>query len=547
MDEKLKKIIGDRDFTVGDLNKRLEASVSGAQKKLLEKFMEDFVYKLKTDDKGVIINNVYNRNLLNSLDNLFTEFTKKNAPILLNEIISGVGSIVNFNSKYFSNFEPESKLLPIRNKVKQSVAVWLGVEDGSASKNGYLNTLIENDTSRNMIKNIALKSVLSQDGYEKTKASVKSVIDGDGESLGAMQKYYRNFTYDLYSQVDRATAKTYADDLKFEFAIYEGGLIKTSRPFCKDHNGKVYHKSEILAFKLPSAEPPDYNPFFDLGGYGCRHHLNWVPNALAFALRPDARKFLEDNKNKPEEKPKPAVKPKPDPKPKKSPIKTPEEMFKDYLKEENKRAIAPLTDYQKEAGIKLNTKFLDLFTRAIPLKRTDKGGAFYSPSDKTVTIPTTDRYKREYYAEKIVYHEFGHVLDWQHNLRQNPIVVDGMKSIRKLFAKDKSARYKEIDKEVRDIFKHVQEKKADGTRGGWDPDKSEMLGAIADTLMALNPSYGYGHSKAYFKRPYLKEAEFIAHAFEIKYGKNPLFDEIAPDLKKEMVRILDELLKTIKE
>ena len=100
------------------------------------------------------------------------------------------------------------------------------------------------------------------------KRNLQTLIDGDKDgSLGALQKYHRNFTYDLFSQVDRATAKTYADDLKFEFAIYEGGLIETSREFCKKHNGNVYHKSEIQQFNPKVAKPPNYNPFVDCGGY----------------------------------------------------------------------------------------------------------------------------------------------------------------------------------------------------------------------------------------------------------------------------------------
>ena len=74
--------------------------------------------------------------------------------------------------------------------------------------------------------------------------------------------------------------------------MFEGGLIETSRPFCKDHNGNVNHKSEIAEFNPEKGKQPDYNPFTDLGGYACRHHLNWIPTALALAMRPEARKFI---------------------------------------------------------------------------------------------------------------------------------------------------------------------------------------------------------------------------------------------------------------
>lgn len=314
MDKQLKKLIDERDLTISRINEELERTISGTQKKLLEDFMTGFADKLQTDGNGVVLNNTYNRNLLLSLDKMFSDFTKKNAPVLIHEIISGVGSIMDFNSRFYSNFEGEAKLLPIRKKVRENVGAWLGLKDGEASENGYLRTLVESDTARSAIKNVAMKTILSQDGFFTSKQKLRDLIDGDDERMGAMQKYYRNFTYDLYSQVDRATAKTYADGLKFEFAIYEGGLIDSSRKFCQKHNGQVFHKSEIAKFKLTEAEPPNYNPFTDLGGHGCRHHLNWIPNSLAFMMRPDARKFVEGEKTEPA----PAPEKKAEPKPKKA-------------------------------------------------------------------------------------------------------------------------------------------------------------------------------------------------------------------------------------
>jgi hypothetical protein len=42
-----------------------------------------------------------------------------------------------------------------------------------------------------------------------------------------------------------------------------------------------------MKFNPTTAKPPNYNPIRDLGGYACRHHLNWIPYELAVMLRPD--------------------------------------------------------------------------------------------------------------------------------------------------------------------------------------------------------------------------------------------------------------------
>lgn len=290
--DEIKKLFKKRDQLIKALNDRLDNNIAESQKKLLALFIEKFADKLQLDENKQVLNNQYNRNLLLSVDKLFTDFSKINNPIILDTLLTSVGTLMEFNHNYYSNLESKAKLLPIKAKVFNSLKGWLGVEDNIVKPNGYLDVLVKNDSVKNQIKNTVLKTVYGQEGWESTKKALSKLIAGDAENLGALQKYHRNFTYDLYSQIDRATGKAYADDLGFEFAIYEGGLIETSREFCKEHNGNVYHKSEIADFDPKVAKQPDYNPFTDLGGYGCRHHLNWVPTALARALRPDIDKFL---------------------------------------------------------------------------------------------------------------------------------------------------------------------------------------------------------------------------------------------------------------
>ena len=288
----LKKLFRERDKLIESINARFEAQVKDSQRTLLRMFMEKFADKLQFDDQKRIVNNQYNRTLLLSVDKLFTEFGKSENPLLMGQMIGGVMNVMDFNAKFYSNLTPNAKLLPIKAKVLENVRGWLGIEANATKPNGYLDTLVKAEQVKAQLKQSVMKMVYGQEGYDSTRKQLNKLIEGDRDGLGALQKYHRNFSYDLYSQIDRATAKTYADDLKFNFAIYEGGLIETSRPFCKEHNGNVYHRTEIEAFDPKVAKQPDYNPFTDLGGYECRHHLNWIPDSLAKALRPDVVKFI---------------------------------------------------------------------------------------------------------------------------------------------------------------------------------------------------------------------------------------------------------------
>lgn len=268
----------------------LERKVADAERELLKLAISEFMDRLELTPDGKVRNTLYNKRLLSNIDNVFTKFGKTNGVDIAKTIASGVQSVSNFSGEYFSSFTTKAKLLEIKPGVTETIRAWLGLgSKGGVTANGYLDTLIKNTTVKNTIKDFALRTVVGQQGWMEAKKQLSEILIGAGEKAGAMVKYYRNFVYDTYSQVDRATGQIYADKLGFEFFIYEGGLIKGSREFCRERNGKVFHKSEILDFDPKEARPPGYNPFTDLGGYGCRHHLNGIPASLALILRPDLK------------------------------------------------------------------------------------------------------------------------------------------------------------------------------------------------------------------------------------------------------------------
>ena len=319
MDEKtLKDFTKKRSELIASLMSSMDGQVKDNQKKLLEKVLEKFVDKLEKDENGNVKNNDRNRNLLIQFDDIFKEYQKKEARDTVVLLLQSVGSIINFNQKYFSALDGQARTLPIIPKVKDFMKVWLGIKGDIVEPNGYLDKLVSNDPAKIALKNQAMKIVIGQEGFEDAKKQIKTLIDGNQNTMGALEKHHRNFAFDLYSQIDRATSDVIRNDLGFEFAVYEGGIIESSRIFCEEHDGKIYHISEIKDFNPTEAKPPNYNPITDLGGYGCRHHLNWISTAMAKAMGKNVDKFLKGGQNKgnttvEEEKPKP----KPTEKPKK--------------------------------------------------------------------------------------------------------------------------------------------------------------------------------------------------------------------------------------
>lgn len=289
----LKKLIlksaGDRTVLIDLLMGELQKTVKEVQGKLLTRFITDWVDSLDVDEQtGVIKNTLRNKRLLASVDNIFTQYVKTDGVVIAKTMVDGINQILDFNGKYFKNFGTHAELAPIKPVVLELMKSWLGLKgNGALEGNGYLQKTISDPRVLGDLKNFALRAVAGQQGYRDTLEGVKTFIDGNKTTAGLLEKYHRNFVYDTYSQVDRASSGIFADKLGLDYAIYEGGLIKTSRKFCKEHNGNVYTREEIAAFQPTEAIPEPYNPFQDLGGYGCRHHLNWISRAIAILLRPD--------------------------------------------------------------------------------------------------------------------------------------------------------------------------------------------------------------------------------------------------------------------
>lgn len=113
----------------------------------------------------------------------------------------------------------------------------------------------------------------------------------------------------------------------------------------------------------------------------------------------------------------------------------------------------------------------------------------------------------------------------------------GKKVVRKL------PRIEYISYQLNEIYSRIK-KMDDATlakRGITKEDVIEQIVSAQDTIMSINPEYGWGHTKAYYKRAGMRQAEFIAHAFENAFAGNTVFKKYLPELYEEMVRFIENL------
>lgn len=313
-ENEFQKLLKEHNELLASAEGRHKSLLTEKQKKIFQEVRENFIDKLETDAAGNVTISASNIAMLNSIDTLFDKVSSEIQKNLVKTFAANLSGMIQSNANYYSAIEGKAKVLPLLPKVNKAMSGWLGITNGTPQKNGFIDQLINDTTAKIAVKNTAMKIVIGQQGLEAAKGEMKTLIEGNKDRLGMFEKHYKTFANDLYSQIDRATSNVIRNDLKFEFAIYVGGLVETSREFCIEHNAKVFHVSEILKFKPEVGIPPNYDPIHDLGGYNCRHYLRWISTAMAKAKGKNVEDFI-DKKPKVEPKPEKATK-KAEPKPK---------------------------------------------------------------------------------------------------------------------------------------------------------------------------------------------------------------------------------------
>lgn len=129
----------------------------------------------------------------------------------------------------------------------------------------------------------AYQSVASAIASEATPAQAIEGVEalalgGEDQTIGAVERIVAQPVSDATAIHERATTQEVARQLNVKFYLYQGSEIDTTRPFCAERRGKVWHEAEIRGWASEqwAGKRPETNAgnIFDLlGGYNCRHIL----------------------------------------------------------------------------------------------------------------------------------------------------------------------------------------------------------------------------------------------------------------------------------
>lgn len=286
--KRLRSISGRKEKTIDKMPDAFLSDMKKEQKDLVEVIVLAFAQMFDIKD-DVIISNQSNISRV-AASKALKEIFKRLGQRITNKMINGYLSLMGLNKKYFAVFKT-GLLLDAQSKAESRVWASLGYDPETKKlKNGsYLDSITKDKTLERRIKVIATRAAIGGTSWLDFRKNVSDYILKTGKNGALSQVLNRSAVYDSFAEVDRTLTAVYAEELDLKYFIYQGGLMTTTRPFCKERNGKVFSSEEIDAWNDLTWQGKNEGSTVQIsqGGYNCRHFYSPISEELAEQIRPD--------------------------------------------------------------------------------------------------------------------------------------------------------------------------------------------------------------------------------------------------------------------
>lgn len=283
--------------------------IQRAQRVLLESVLSRVLPKLSREDGRITITQS-NFSTLTEMDRVYRDFQQTESVDLITYFIRRARNLFSTNEQYFAGVSDLAQE-PFRQAIDRArsttfTAIGYNERRDRIIRNGPLDRIFSDLRPIQVLKRIISAGISSGQEAEEMRRSVERQAIGTRPGNGVLEQHLGESMPDPFQSFDRETGVIAATELQLNYAIYQGGLVRDSRPFCIERNNKVFTREEISKFgtsadqfggytnksagefqgKCPSI---GYNPFVHLGGCNCRHQLDWISEELAVTLRPELK------------------------------------------------------------------------------------------------------------------------------------------------------------------------------------------------------------------------------------------------------------------
>lgn len=197
----------------------------------------------------------------------------------------------------------------IRDRIHRRTANQMGLSSSGVTPGGFIARAFVVDGMLEAIRSVVTSSIAGRSTQPELLRALRIEVKGTADRDGIATQELGELLVDTYTQADRNGSTGYGQALKFKWFTYEGGLIETSRQFCKERDGKVFNTVEAEEWRhdphLPRTTKEKqtgvligYTPVANLGNaYGanetsmgrwrCRHRVRFISDQMAKRLAPE--------------------------------------------------------------------------------------------------------------------------------------------------------------------------------------------------------------------------------------------------------------------
>lgn len=303
MAKKPRDIAKETDRLLDDRQRRRFAQLNGIERLLVQRMLMEIHAEVEEGEDGRVKSRKGYASLGKMVDAVFNAMEEQRFGTMAGDLVNDMRGVLKFNADYFEAMDLRRKrdFKAIRSAVDARMRQRLGIdsENGVKSK-GYLDQLFSTKAARDEVKKLVEKQVRAGVPMRKLEKALRVKVAGTKGTAGVLEKHLGGFVLDSYNLADSITNAEFAKRLDLKYFVYSGGLIETSREFCRKRNNKVFTTEEAQRDwpkdkTLPRTKaedeaggvPADYVPLEDRGRWNCRHRILYIPKEEAIRLRPE--------------------------------------------------------------------------------------------------------------------------------------------------------------------------------------------------------------------------------------------------------------------
>ena len=251
----------------------LEARVHDMESDM-DALVSDYLANFYVDDT-FIKNTSNNYSLANKSNEVFDDAFNA---FIIGFLLFLAKKITNGTILTVSDFSAKG-IKPVGDEVAK-VGKMIGYVDGKIVKGGYLSELGKMGILRLKFHNYIIKGVSTGQKLNLFLKGARPMFRSFGEDESDFAAFYRRYAYDSVAQTMNTIALYIADERGLTHFLYEGGLVKDSRPFCRTQAGGTFTRDDAKKFDAMDwkGKIPDVPFLIAAGGYNCQHFINWIPN-----------------------------------------------------------------------------------------------------------------------------------------------------------------------------------------------------------------------------------------------------------------------------